>query len=300
MLSILDLHSSNNSCRWQINMHNITFRTQLEGYFGIFHPLPSITVSIILMLVALPLHPTFGIGNLLFTGFTMLWVQFFIGLTNDILDQPFDSIAKPTKPLISGVVKPWTAYILAVILSLLIVVFGLQINNLAFTSLLFVVFLGLSYNLGIKRTVWSWVPFALFIPTILICARLANGNGVISNNLIFWVYPLGLLLGPALNMANQMNMVEESAASGEKSLLHVLGIKKGKYFSVILLAGASIITFIASLLVSTSVVLIILFCSGALLSTLFFAIFAIRDSRKLLFPAGIATGTFLGLTLLII
>lgn len=227
----------------------------------------------------------------------MLWIQFTIGITNDLIDQPFDRVAKPEKPLISGLVNRQAAIIITVILIFLIFSFGMFLNYLVFIIMIFGFSLGLIYNLGIKRTIWSWIPFSIAVPTILICARLANGNGIISLHL-FWAYFLGLFIGPALNMTNQMNKAEISAFSGERSLLLVLGVKKGQKLSFILFIISIFLILIFGMIFSKMKDVILLLSTLSFVFAIFFYFFVKTNQRRLLFPTGIIIVSLMGLTFL--
>ena len=78
------------------------------------------------MIVALPINDNFPVEKLLALGFAMLWVQFIIGITHDLLDQSYDKIAKPNKPLINGRVKTRDAKIITILLFFLLFLFGLS------------------------------------------------------------------------------------------------------------------------------------------------------------------------------
>jgi 4-hydroxybenzoate polyprenyltransferase len=188
--------------------------------FRALHPFPSFLVAALTLLLipfadrhaAASLYAELGLG--------MLCFQFSIGLTNDIVDVVDDAQAKPRKPLPSGALSRRIAVYVVVglaVAGLLITVplpFGAWLIGAAGLSC------GLAYDLRLKRTPLSWLPFSLALPLIpawvWVAARVWDG-------FLWWAFPLGMLLGFALHLANQAPDTGADAALGVDSAVQRLG-----------------------------------------------------------------------------
>ena len=221
---------------------------RLSSHWHLLHPYTSLAVAGITALLAgaavAGAHTDApGAGLAIRSGLAMLLIQFSIGASNDIFDRPFDALAKPGKPLPSGQVRlsmAWTIW------SLLIggaVILAWPFGLLALAVMLFGLGCGLAYNAGLKRTPLSWLPHALAAPTILTWVWVIAGQPL---QPLLWVYPLGLLLGPALNIANQLAGAEAAEASGERSLVHSLGVIRAQRLAAgLFLLAAVLMPFVA-------------------------------------------------------
>ena len=197
-----------------------TIIRRLAAHLLLMHPFTSLAVAGVTMVLAIPRAGPFDISRILPVGLAMLLIQLTIGITNDLLDRPYDAAAKPSKPIASGQVNPRSALIMASGLLVGAMGLGLRFGPLPVGIMLFGLAFGLAYNLGLKRTFFSWLPHALAAPTLLLWVRAINGE---LPGALLWGYPLGLLLGPALNLANQLPGAAAAAARGARSRLSHFG-----------------------------------------------------------------------------
>ena len=269
-----------------------TIIRRLAAHGLLMHPFTSLAVAGVTMVLAIPRAGPLDISRILPVGLAMLLIQLTIGITNDLLDRPYDVAAKPSKPIASGQVNPGTALIMASGLLIGAMGLGLRFGPLPGGIMLFGLACGLAYNLGLKRTFISWLPHALAAPTLLLWVRAINGELPL---VLLWAYPLGLLLGPALNLANQLFGAEAADASGERSLIHYVGIVPGRRLAAVLFvltAGClPMVISISRLPVRTAVV-------GALAATglsVVFLVVAELDRRVVLWPLGLTIAAVLGL-----
>jgi 4-hydroxybenzoate polyprenyltransferase len=151
----------------------------------------------------------------------MTALQFGIGATNDVVDAPRDAGHKPGKPIPSGLVSPSVARAVAVVgfaagLSLA-VLSGLPTIALAVA----VIGIGLAYDLRLKGTAWSWLPFALGIPILPVFGWLgASGSLPPAFGILV---PAAVAAGTALAIANSLADVERDRAAGTASIATALG-----------------------------------------------------------------------------
>ena len=146
----------------------------------------------------------------------MTALQFGIGATNDIVDAPRDAGHKPGKPIASGLVSPSIAGAVAV------AGFG---GGLVLSSVsgpptvvvaIVVILIGLAYDLRLKGTAWSWLPFAVGIPILPVFGWL-GATGTLPP--VFGILvPVAVAAGAALAIANALADVERDQAAGTVSI----------------------------------------------------------------------------------
>jgi 4-hydroxybenzoate polyprenyltransferase len=169
----------------------------------------------------------------------MLLVMFFaqcaIGITNDLFDRELDSRTKPWKPLVTGLVSVRTAQALAV---MCVVVSGAVAVSLGLASLGLAALgtgCGLAYDVRLKRTVLSAMPYIVAIPTLPLWVYVTLGR---AETVLWWLLPLAGLIGLALHLANTLPDIESDAAHGVRGLAHRLGVRGSMFVSWGAFAGA--------------------------------------------------------------
>lgn len=201
----------------------------------IVHPFPSLVVTAVTVALAVSARVEPALSTVVALGLGMLCYQFAIGVANDIVDAADDARTKPWKAIPRGAVGRRPASILAV---------GLGAMGMVVTSgLPFGAWLvgiggfacGLAYDVQLKRTPWSWVPLAVALPLVPVWVFLALDAW---DGLLWWVFPLGALLGLSVHLANQAaDVPKEPAGAG---IAHRLGTERSANLALGLLglAGA--------------------------------------------------------------
>jgi len=215
----------------------------LRGYFLLSHPGPVfihiIGVTVFTLLAAWP-RPLWGIIVLVITAHTAMQIS--IAMINDYCDRDLDAVSKPEKPIPRGLVSPHEALIAGLLMIVVMVLLLLPLNPLALIISLVYLTLGQAYNLGLKSTPLSGIVFALAMPLIPLYAFAGVGRVL---PFLFWLVPVGFLLGVALNLANSLTDLEEDSAYGAKTLAVVLGVKGSfRACHLLLLAGAALIALL--------------------------------------------------------
>jgi 4-hydroxybenzoate polyprenyltransferase len=161
----------------------------------------------------------------------MLLIQSTIGVANDIFDRELDAATKPYKPLVSGALSMRAAVPLALLLLCSAVATSATLGAAGFTLAMVGLVCGLAYDARLKRTVLSAVPFMVAIPTLpfWIWATLGEWEAV-----LWWLAPLGGLIGLSLHLANTLPDIDDDAAHGVRGFAHALG----KRASMLLAWGA--------------------------------------------------------------
>jgi 4-hydroxybenzoate polyprenyltransferase len=154
-------------------------------------------------------------------GVSMALLQFGIGTVNDIVDAPLDAGRKGGKPIPAGLVPSSGAVILAA------VAFGSGVALAAGVSLatailaVVVIAIGLAYDLRLKGTAWSWLPFAIGIPVLPVFGWV-GATGTL-DPIFAILLPAAVLAGAALAIANALVDIERDRAAGISSVAIALG-----------------------------------------------------------------------------
>lgn len=176
-----------------------------------------------------------GLGLYLQLGLGMLLYQFSIGIANDVVDSPDDAVAKPWKALPRGTVSRRVAVFAAA---------GCAGGGLAVTAGLdtsvWLVGLGgwlcgMAYDLRLKRTRLSWLPYSVAFPLAPVWVYLATDAW---RPLLWWVFPLGAVLGLALYLANQAPDIAVDRRAGVNGAAQSLGAARARATAVGLFGGA--------------------------------------------------------------
>lgn len=192
---------------------------RLAGLVRLVHPFPSILDGLVSGAVAyLAGAAPIDAARL---GLAMTALQFGIGATNDIVDAPRDAGHKPGKPIASGLVSTPIAGLVAIagfgVGLVLSSVSGAPTVALA----LVVILIGLAYDLRLKGTAWSWLPFAVGIPILPVFGWL-GATGTLPP--VFGILvPVAVAAGAGLAIANALADIERDQAAGTASIATALG-----------------------------------------------------------------------------
>ena len=150
----------------------------------------------------------------------MFFAQSAIGVTNDVFDEELDAVAKPWKPIPSGVVSMQIARSVAVVLVLTALAFAATLGAAAFALDMLGLACGLAYDMALKRSTLSAAPFMIAIPTLPLWVWVSLDRW---DAALWWIIPLGALIGLSLHLANTLPDIESDAAHGVRGLAHRLG-----------------------------------------------------------------------------
>jgi len=192
------------------------------GIVRLVHPFPCLLDAVLTAGIGLFAGADGPTAALL--GLAMFCLQASIGAVNDLADLEHDRQGKPAKPLATGLVGLPTAGLVAMAgfaagLGLSIAIRpGLGLIGLAGLGL------GYAYDLRLKSSPWSWLPFACGIGLLPVYAWF-GASGDVPPALGFLV-PAAVLGGAALALANQLADDERDRASGVRTTVGLLGRKR--------------------------------------------------------------------------
>jgi len=150
----------------------------------------------------------------------MLPIQLCIGVINDVVDLPEDALAKPYKPLVAGTVSRSAAAWVGVALGVVGLVVAATLNLATLLLAGAALAAGLAYDLGLRRTILSWVPWWGGM-AVLPLAAYASAGAIPSR--LFVLVPLAALVAVGLHFANALPDIDTDRAAGVHSLPVVIG-----------------------------------------------------------------------------
>ncbi len=185
------------------------------------HPGPTVVVTVVATVLGFGLgYPPGRLGLLVLA---ILLGQLSIGWSNDWLDAARDrEVARSDKPaargdIPTGVVRAsaFVALVLALLVTALLGVGALIAHAVAVAG-------GWAYNLGLKSTAASFVPFAVSFGLLPAIATLGQ---VVPAWPAPWVLAAGALLGVAAHVTNVLPDLADDARTGIRGLPHRLGAR---------------------------------------------------------------------------
>ena len=218
----------------------MTVATVTRGLVLSCHPIPAAAVTAITAglcaLAGLPFGTSVLVTATIFVG------QLSIGWSNDYLDASRDSDAhRIDKPIAAGTIERHVAGIAAIAALSSTIVLAAWLGWPAGLAALGTTLCGWAYNLGVKATVLSWLPYAIafgFLPAV---ATLASEPPRWPAP---WVMVAAALLGVAAHFANVLPDLDVDNASGIRGLPQRIGARATAITAAVLLACASTVALV--------------------------------------------------------
>ena len=200
------------------------------------HAGPSIAVSTASALLALAADVAFATGALVVAA--VLAGQLSVGWSNDLADRGRDArSARADKPLATGAVATRTVGLACGIAAVACLVLSFACGLLPGAVHVGLVTMAWAYNLGLKKTVWSWVPYAVAFGGLPVFVGHVDG----ATPFPWWVPTAGALLGVGAHFVNVVPDLADDAATGVRGLPHRLGARRSVAMAVGLLTSASVV-----------------------------------------------------------
>jgi 4-hydroxybenzoate polyprenyltransferase len=202
---------------------------------GAAHPLPSLAVTAFSTAVAAAIGRSaldcVLVAAAVGTG------QLSIGWSNDLLDRSRDRTAgRLDKPLATGAVPPATVTAACALAVVCCVPLSMASGWRAGTAHLVAVGGGWAYNLGLKRTVLSFLPYAVSFALLTAFLTLGLPGAPWPQP---WALAAGALLGVGAHFLNVVPDVEDDVAAGVRGLPQRLGARRSAVVGGVLLGLAA-------------------------------------------------------------
>jgi 4-hydroxybenzoate polyprenyltransferase len=204
---------------------------RVVGAIRLTHPFPSILDGVVSGSVAI----LAGAGPLVGfeLGLAMTALQLGIGAINDVVDAPHDAGHKPGKPIPAGLVSRPVGGLIGLAAFGLGLLLAFLVGPLAFGLALVVIAIGLAYDLRLKGTAWSWLPFAIGIPMLPVFGWAGATGGLTAMFAV--LVPAAVAAGAALAIANSLVDVDRDRDAGVSSVAIALGEGRARVVGIVLL-----------------------------------------------------------------
>jgi 4-hydroxybenzoate polyprenyltransferase len=201
--------------------------------FRLVHPFPSfLNAALVLALAWLAGGAPLTVSAL---ALAMLGIQFCIGTVNDLVDEPVDAVAKPWKPVPSGLVSRRIAATIALASGGGGLLLSASVGPVPMLLAAAMLSCGLAYDFYLKPTRWAWACFAIAFPLLPVFAWY-GATGTLPPGSEF-LLPLAALAGPLLQLANGLTDLEIDKEAGLDTLAAALGRDR----SLIAMAGMVVV-----------------------------------------------------------
>lgn len=200
------------------------------------HPEP--TAMVTLLLVVLAVRAGHGPVGVALVGAAVLAGQLSIGWLNDALDADRDAaVGRGDKPVVAGVVTATQVRTAALLAGAACVPLSLALGWWAGAAHLVAVAAGWAYDLGLKSTAASVVPYVVCFGLLPAVVVLALPGPPLPP---WWLVAGGALLGAGAHFANVLPDLDDDAATGVRGLPHRLGATGSRAAAAVLMLAATL------------------------------------------------------------
>ena len=200
------------------------------------HPEP--TAAVTALSVALAVSAGLGWGALL-VGAAFLAGQLSVGWSTDWVDAARDvRTARIDKPVARGELAVGTVRAAALTAAAACVPLSLALGLRAGLLHLAAVAAAWAYNVRLKSTGWSWVPYAFSFGAVPSIVTLALDEGPVAP---WWATAAGALLGVGAHLVNVLPDLDEDLVTGVRGLPHRLGAGRSAAVAAGLLLAAALL-----------------------------------------------------------
>ena len=185
----------------------------------------------------------------------MLFLQFAIGAANDYADAASDRIGKPGKPIPSGLLSRGSAARVSVVAAGLGLVAAASVGAGALVVGVLGLADGIVYDLRLKGTPLSWMPFALGVGLLPIYAWW-GARGYLAYAFL-GVAALAALAGLTLALANAYADLDKDRRSGTASIATFLGAGRTLLADAVVLATVQLVAVATTATTAGSPILLV-------------------------------------------
>lgn len=224
------------------------------------HPGPAAAVTV--LATAFGVSAGLSAPRLVLVSSAVLSGQLSIGWSNDLVDAARDrAVGRRDKPLATGELAESATRTACALAIGATVVLSLLCGLAAGLIHLGCVAAGWAYNLGVKGTVFSWLPFAVAFGGLPIFVELAEPGGTPPPP---WIPVAAALLGVGAHLVNVLPDLADDEATGVRGLPHRLGHRRTSLLAVVVLVTATVVLALGTSAVSSAILLAALVSVAAL------------------------------------
>ena len=205
----------------------------MRGLVRACHPEPALAVTI--LMIALALAAGRGAGTV-WVGLAILAGQLSVGWSNDWIDRTRDrQVGRRDKPIVAGQVSDRAVGLAALIAAAACVPLSFVSGVWAGIAHLTGVAFAWGYNVGLKATALSVVPYAVAFGLLPAVITLGRPGAPFAP---WWAVAGGALLGAGAHFTNTLGDLDDDLATGVRGLPHRLGRRATLVAAAALLAGS--------------------------------------------------------------
>ena len=199
------------------------------------------TIAVTILTALLTRAAGLGVTRLVLVTTAVFAGQLVIGWSNDLLDADRDTaVLRRDKPLATGeVTRRAVSVALAVAAAAAVGLSATLGWRSALVNLVLVVGSGVAYNLGVKATAGSWLPYVVAfgsLPALVSLAASPPGLPPV------WLVAASAALGAAAHFLNTLPDFADDESTGIRGLPHRIGARRSQSVAAALLLAASLVT----------------------------------------------------------
>lgn len=189
--------------------------------FASSHPGPTVTVTVLAAVIAAAVgHPWWFV---VLVALAVVAGQLSIGLANDWIDADRDrAVGRSDKPVARGLIAVRTVRTAAFATAGVAVLLSIALGPVAAVAHVVLVAAGWAYDAGLKRTVWSVVPFVVAFGLLPVVSVAAGAGGAWP---AWWAIATGAVFGVAIHCTNVLPDLLDDEATGVRGFPHRLGLR---------------------------------------------------------------------------
>jgi 4-hydroxybenzoate polyprenyltransferase len=193
----------------------------VAALWGATHPGPVLVVTVLAL--ALGISTGLDVARLVLLVVSVFLGQLSVGLSNDAIDAARDRlVGRSDKPIAAGVVTPQTALAVALVTVVAALVLSAVLGAGLVAAHAFALASAWAYNVLLKSTPASVVPFVVSFALFPSFATLAAPSAALAPG---WAAIAGGALGAAMHLTNVLPDLDDDRATGVRGLPHRLGAR---------------------------------------------------------------------------
>ncbi len=188
----------------------------------VIHPFPTmlnVVATAVLAVIANGAVPSASVLVRLATA--MFCAQAAIGAANDYCDRDLDALTKPNKPIVRRLIDPAAALALAGMFAIAAGALAATFGPLSIAAGAAGLAAGLAYDVRLKRSVLSPLPFMVALPALPIWVWLSLHR---FDAVLWWLVAFSPLAALAVHLSNTLPDLESDARAGVRGLAHTIGL----------------------------------------------------------------------------
>ncbi|MGG7464125.1 UbiA family prenyltransferase [Plantibacter sp. YIM 135347] len=208
------------------------------------HPGPSLAVTALAVVLAVALG--FDGWRCVLVALAILVGQLSIGWSNDWIDAERDrQVGRSDKPVAQGLISIGSVRAAAVVTGVATVPLSFALGVSSAIAHIVLVASGWAYNLGLKRTAFSVLPFIVSFGLLPAVVTLASPVPALAAP---WAVGVGAVFGVAIHFTNVLPDLDDDRTTGVRGLPHRLGRVASGVVAFVALAIGGALVFVGPLL----------------------------------------------------